>query len=348
MGGPFSSGKNDNFRSIFATVWTHVALDGVSDGALGVALDIGSAATRLVRAGIARIPAGEEALRQRIVSEDGEPVRTASGRTLAVDGALPKRGARPGEMLILPGLSAATEPELAALLRRGDVTRTAEILARSRANGALVAASCSATFVLAASGVLDAQEATTSWFLAPSFARRFPAVKLRADLMVVEATCAWTAGAALAHADLMLALVARMGGPSLAHLIAKYLVLDERPSQARYLVTQHLRSADPLIRKLEAWITQNLDRRLTACEMAHAVATSPRTLARKVESALGITPHKFAQRLRIARATHLLESTDRSIDDIAAAVGYADPAAFRRVFRRETGDTPKMRRATPM
>ncbi len=39
-----------------------------------------------------------------------------------------------------------------------------------------------------------------------------------------------------------------------------------------------------------------------------------------------------------------LETTDRSIDDIAARVGYADPAAFRRVFRRETGETPRARR----
>jgi transcriptional regulator GlxA family with amidase domain len=42
---------------------------------------------------------------------------------------------------------------------------------------------------------------------------------------------------------------------------------------------------------------------------------------------------------------HLLETTRRPVDDVAVRVGYADPAAFRRVFRRETGETPRARRA---
>jgi len=81
--------------------------------------------------------------------------------------------------------------------------------------------------------------------------------------------------------------------------------------------------------------------------MARATATSARTLARRVTAALGSTPQRFAQRLRIAKAAHLLETTHRSIEQIAAEVGYADAAAFRRIFRRETGDTPRTRRARP-
>ena len=99
------------------------------------------------------------------------------------------------------------------------------------------------------------------------------------------------------------------------------------------------------MRKLERFVTANLDRQLTLDEMARATATSPRTLARRVAKALGTTPQRFAQRLRIAHAVHLLETTRRSVDDVAARVGYADPAAFRRVFRRETGETPRARRA---
>ena len=47
----------------------------------------------------------------------------------------------------------------------------------------------------------------------------------------------------------------------------------------------------------------------------------------------------------MAHAVHLLETTQRSVEDVAADVGYADPAAFRRVFRREIGETPRGRRA---
>jgi transcriptional regulator GlxA family with amidase domain len=79
--------------------------------------------------------------------------------------------------------------------------------------------------------------------------------------------------------------------------------------------------------------------------MARATATSTRTLARRLEKALGTTPQRFAQRLRIARAVQLLETTQESVDEIAARVGYADPAAFRRIFRRESGESPRERRA---
>ncbi len=324
--------------------FTHLVFDGVADGPVGVALDIVATAARLARSGRVALPADRVAPRQRIVSMDGAPVRTASGRLLPVDGAASLRTLGAGDVLVLPGLGMATPPEIAAALARPDVARGSGLVARAAAKGVLVAASCSATFVVAAAGVLDGREATTTWWLAPSFARRFPRVTLRADRMVVAAEGVVTAGSAFAHADLLLAILADTLGPSLAHTVARYLVLDERPSQARYMVLEHLRSADPAIRKLEAFVTSNLDRQLTLPEMARATATSARTLARKVALAMGRTPQHFVQRLRVARAVHLLETTPRSVEEIAACVGYADPAAFRRVFRRETGETPRARR----
>jgi transcriptional regulator GlxA family with amidase domain len=209
-----------------------------------------------------------------------------------------------------------------------------------------VAASCSATIVRGAAGVLDGRQATTTWWLVSEFAARFPRVTLRPDRMVVASDNVLTAGSAFAHADLMLAILAHTLSPSLAHLVARYLVLDERVSQARYMVIDHLRSADPVIVALEAFVAKNVERQLTIEELARATRTSPRTLARRVEKALGTTPQRFVQRMRVARAVHLLETTAQSVDEIAARVGYADPAAFRRIFRRYAAETPRMARTT--
>ena len=98
------------------------------------------------------------------------------------------------------------------------------------------------------------------------------------------------------------------------------------------------------MRRLEAFVAANLDRQLSLAELASAAATSPRTLARKLAAGLGMTPRRFVQRMRVMRALHLLETTKESIDEIAARVGYADAAAFRRVFRGETGESPRARR----
>ena len=328
-----------------AASFTQLVFDGVADGSVGVTLDILGAASRIVRAGLHDAPKTRMPARSRIVSIDGEPVRTGAQRNLAVDGALNLRNLGRDDVLIVPGLGLATPPQIDTALQRPDIVRGRELIARAAARGMLVGASCSATFVLAASGALDGREATTTWWLGPTFAQRFPRVALRNDRMVVQAEQLFTAGSAFAHADLVLAILTRTVSPSLAHLVAKYLVLDERASQARYMVLEHLRSADPVVQALERFIGANLSRQLTVPQMARATATSPRSLARKLDQALGISPLHFAHRLRIAHAVHLLETTRHSIDVIAARVGYADPAAFRRIFRRETGEAPNARRA---
>lgn len=323
----------------------HLVLDGAADSALGVGLDVVGSATRLLAAGLPDVPTGKARLRQRVVSLDGRPVRSGAGRAIAVDGPLEVRGLGRSDVIVLPGVFAATEQSVERLLVRDEVERVAGLLARAWAKGVRLAASCSATFVLASSGVLDGQRATTTWWLAPAFARCFPAVALVADRMVVEAPGALTAGSALAHADLMLAILARTESPSLAKLVARYLVLDERTSQTRYMIMEHLRVSDPAVQAAERFASRNVGRQVSVGELARAAAVSPRTLARRVHAALGMTPNELVQRIRVSHAAHLLDTTRASVEEVAERVGYADAAAFRRVYRRYAGQSPRGRRA---
>ncbi len=293
---------------------THLVFDGVADGALGVGLDVVGAAARLVAAGVVSVPARPRQLRQRVVSIDGRPVRSGADRVIAVDGALALRGLTADDVIVIPGLGAATDRLVDHLLARADIRRGATILARAAGRKVVLAASCSATFAVAASGALDGREATTTWWLRGSFARRFPSVRLSADRMVVESRGIFTAGAALAHADLMLAIVARRISPSLAHLVARYLVLDERVSQARYMVMEHLRSSDPVVHALEDFVTANIDRQVSLAEMAAFTATSPRTLARRLQS--GPPPRDHERLGRACRRARWLRRRRRIPPDL--------------------------------
>ena len=333
------------FGLILPAMIIHVAVDGVMEGALGLGLDIIDTAARLLQAGLVALPRRVQPLEQRVVSHDGKPVPSVQRRSLAVDGVLDLRSIKRGDVLVLPGVFATNASSLERLLSRPDVQRIVSLLPRAAAKGALIAASCSATFFVGAAGLLEGGSATTTWWLMPFFARRFPKVELRADRMVVESGAVITAGSAFAHADLMLAVVARLTSPSLSNLAASYLVLDTRASQSRYMVMDHLRSFDPLLRTLEEFVGANIDRQVSLDELARAAGTSPRTLARRVQAAVGMTPHRFVQRVRVMHATHLLETTRESVEEVAARVGYADPAAFRRSFRRHTGESPRGRRA---
>ncbi len=84
----------------------------------------------------------------------------------------------------------------------------------------------------------------------------------------------------------------------------------------------------------------HLERPYRLNEVAEAAAVSPRTLLRHFEQVLGHTPLDHLHLLRCRRARVLLEITLDSIPAVAEACGYADPAAFRRVFMRHVGETP--------
>ncbi|MFO0600940.1 MAG: helix-turn-helix domain-containing protein [Myxococcaceae bacterium] len=322
-------------------MFLHLVLDGVFDGALGVGLDVVSTAAQLIDAKVAGHARHRRLFEQRVVSLDGRPVRSGNGRLVPVDGAW--RGARRGEVVVIPGLSAATPGAVERLLSRGDVTRGVAAVAKVAKVGATVAASCSATFVLGQAGLLDGRPATTTWWLTAPFRQRFPRAQLEVERMVVDGRGVMTAGSAFSHADLMLALVARRGGPSLAHAVARYLVLDERASQARYMVAEHLRTSDPALRAVERFVARNVGRQVRLEELARVASVSSRSLARRMAAAFGMTPLEYVQRVRVAEAAHLLESTKVSVEEVAARVGYADAAAFRRVFRRVAGVSPRGR-----
>ncbi|WP_433207953.1 GlxA family transcriptional regulator [Nocardia sp. CA-107356] len=315
---------------------THLALDGVLEGALGLGIDIVDTA-----AGIAGDTTGGR-LRQRVASLDGLPVRSSGGRLISVDTETPLGAAEfePGDILVLPGPSASSEARVEELLTRPQTMQAVEIIRRAADSGATVATSCSAVFVLAASGLLSGRAATTTWWLAPLLARRFPDVTVHSDRMVVDSGAILTAGAAFAHTDLLLALVARLGGGALAEQVAHYLVLDARMSQSRYMVLEHLRATDPVLRAVQQHVHANLHRQLSLDELASVAAVSPRTLTRRIRDRVGVSPTQYVHRLRVGQAATLLTTTREPVDVIAGAVGYADPAAFRRIYRRHTGETP--------
>ncbi|MGH7298009.1 MAG: GlxA family transcriptional regulator [Polyangiaceae bacterium] len=312
-----------------------LVLDGVFDSGLAVVLDTLETANEL--AGAARKSSGYEVtlcgLRRSATTHQGLRVRLAR----AGDGPRP-------DLVVVPALGAKTVDTIAAALGRRDTQQAAPLLRAWVRSGARVAGACTATFVLAASGILDGGRATTTWWLSPLFRERFPAVTLDESRMVVESGRVVTAGAALAHVDLALWLV-RQRSPSLADATAKYLVFDARPSQGSYVMTDHLAHADPLVERFEHWARRHLtDFRLP--EAARGVGASERTLERRIRAVLGKTPLSFVQDLRVEMAVHRLRTTRESVEEIAAAVGYGDGVTLRTLLRRKTGRGVRELRAT--
>ncbi len=140
----------------------------------------------------------------------------------------------------------------------GDVSLPVRnLIARTRDRGTTIASACAGTFLLAEAGILDGVRATTTWWLSPTFRTRYPRVDLDHSQMVITDDGITTAGAAFGHVDLALAIV-RASSPALADLVARYLVVDERPSQAAYTIPSALAQSDPTVAAFERWIREHL------------------------------------------------------------------------------------------
>ena len=80
--------------------------------------------------------------------------------------------------------------------------------------------------------------------------------------------------------------------------------------------------------------------RQTREELAKYLHCSQRQLIRKMQALYGVSFREKLIASRMDLAKYLLRSTDKSVNEICLAVGYADNAAFFRIFRQHTGMTP--------
>jgi len=309
---------NDNFGVIYAMRIFVLAIDEVFDTGLSVILDAFSTAN---------------GISSKLF--DGTPrfdVTTVGVRRTVH---CIKPASRP-DWVIVPAVLAATPDELFARLERADMLDAKSQLLRWSGRGALIGAACMGTFILADTGLLDKQESTTTWSLAPFFRQRFPYVKLDESRMVIPCTIGVTAGSALGHLDLALWIM-RQASPQLADTVSRYLTADLRSSQAPFIIPNHLAQADPMILRFERWARLNLKDGFSLQSASKALATSARTLQRRCQAVLGKSPLEYFQDLRVEHAQSLLHRDSYDIEAIAAAVGYVDGATLRTLLRDRLG-----------
>ena len=256
-------------------------------------------------------------------------VQTSQGLTVP----LQPIASKAPDCVVVPAIGFKMPEPLTSALTRPDVKDAALLLQRWARKDVMLTAACIGTFIMAESGLLDQQRATTTWWLAPMFRQRYPNVSLDESNMIVESGQFVTAGAALSHIDLALWIIRRVS-PQLAALTAKYLIVDSRPSQSAYALTDHLVHSDPLVRRFEDWARGRLKHGFSLDDAAKAVGSSKRTLARHMQAVLGKSPLSYFQSLRVERAVHLLKTDNASVEEVAARVGYADGTTLRNLLRR--------------
>ncbi len=176
-----------------------------------------------------------------------------------------------------------------------------------------------------------------------------PECQVDAGRMVCVDGVIVTAGAAFAQTDLVLHLLRTLCGYALADTVARVLLLDGRRAQAPFTLPEAFANADDLVGRLAARVEAALPQMPKISALAGEFCMSERTLSRHVKRATGKSTLALLQGVRQRRARALLESGRLTVDQVAAAVGYQDATALRRLMRKAAGASPaRFRPATAL
>ncbi|WP_172328909.1 GlxA family transcriptional regulator [Mangrovicoccus sp. HB161399] len=239
------------------------------------------------------------------------------------------------DVLILP-------PSLEPPIERAAAAPLARWLRARHAEGAVVASICGGAFVLGESGLLDGRTVTTHWAYEEAFCDRFPDAVLDIDRLLIDGGDILSAGGLMAWTDLGLSLVERYLGPVVMAQTARMLLIDPPGREQRYYsgFAPRLSHGDAAILKAQHFLHEGSGREARLAVLADLAGLEERTFLRRFQRATGMTATDYAQRLRITKAQELLQFGRLPIERIAWEVGYSDPGAFRKVFRRIVGLTP--------
>jgi transcriptional regulator GlxA family with amidase domain len=290
---------------------------------------------------IARVRQGRHAPRLgwRLVDAHGRPLAPTTGplATLLDEGGFEG----PAQALFVPSQHSADVPSL-----RQQVARHAGLARRlgvALDQGQRVLTLGNGAWWAAASGRLAGRRVALPWYWAAAFHRDHPEI-LQADGTQVCTDGPWLSAALPQDlGELVLALLAQIWEASLVEALASVLrpdLLRQRAAQEALQASHMPATRDSALARAIAYLEKQVDRPYALDAVAQAAAVSPRTLLRHFRQVLGHSPLDHLHRLRCERARLLLEITLEGIPAIAQSCGYADPAAFRRIFTRVVGLSP--------
>lgn len=210
------------------------------------------------------------------------------------------------------------------------------------ARGTRIGSLDSGSYMLAQADLIKRRRCTIHWENLPGFREAFPEINVSSELFEVDEDL-FTCAGGTAALDMMLAVIARDHGGTLAMQVAELFISTSSRAatdpQRRSIVERtgvHHAGVVSCIELMES----NLEQPITTNELADMVNISSRQLERLFRSYLQTTPTLYYQQVRLKAGHELLRQTTMSVLEVAAAVGFSSPDYFSRRFRAFLGFSP--------
>ncbi|MCK3776385.1 GlxA family transcriptional regulator [Ensifer sesbaniae] len=266
-----------------------------------------------------------------VYSPDGAPIETKSGIPIPVAGIFrPQRETSP--LFILSSYN----------WRRSATSQLKMLLSQTARHRELMAGIESGSWLLAETSLLDNFKATTHWEDFEDFTTAYPQVTMVRERFVIDGKRI-TTGGSLPTLDLMLELIRRAHGYSLALEVSRLFIYEQERTRGDLLqmpAIGNMRILDPRVGAAVKLMEETVEAPLTLARLARRIGVSTRHLQDLFRDTMGVAPHEHYLALRLNAARRKVIETRLEFADIAAISGFNSSSSFSRSYRAHYRESP--------
>jgi len=282
---------------------------------------------------VANRESGRAAFSWTLATPEADSVVSSSGITLAATPLAEIERARAVILLSSYHPENANRPALKSWLRRQD------------RQGALLASVDTGGYLLARAGVLRGRRIAVHPESLPAY-EAILGESVMLDRLFGEDRGLHSSAGGAATLDMMLGLISQLAGRGIAGRVAQVLTYRPLPEAGRLEEAKGARApvrisrVDQRLGRLVELMQAHLNREVAVGQLCALAEVPPATARRLFLKRFQQTPGRYLLSLRLERARNLLRNSALPIGEIAQAVGFSDPSAFARSYRRTYGLLP--------
>ncbi len=213
-----------------------------------------------------------------------------------------------------------------------------------------IGALCTGSYILAEAGLLEGCRCTIHWENMASLMEKFPRLIVSPVLFNIDHN-RYTCAGGIASMDMMIHLIARHHGTTLANDVAEEFMLervrgqnDRQRSPLRIL----LGGSQPKLAEAVIYMEANKEELLGLEEIAGHIGVSRRQLERLFRKYLNCSPIEYYKRLRLIQARQLLQQTSMPVSEVAISCGFNSSNYFSKCYREQFNYPPSVERRSAL
>lgn len=221
----------------------------------------------------------------------------------------------------------------------GDSYRNARLdvfLRRVIRHDIIVGSLSTASFILAAAGLLDHRRCTVHWDCLDAFRETYPQLDVANELFVIDKGIFTCAGGTAAM-DVVLQFIRQRQGDEFASGVSDQFVYGtmRQPRDAqRMALRNRLGVSQPTLVKAIEIMERSIETPLRAPQLARQTGVSTRQLERLFLHYIGCSPTQHYIKVRLEKARKLLRYSSLSVLEIGLACGFTTASHFARAYRQ--------------